>query len=71
MDKFFNCALTRATNQARRLFRDNTGKAAPGITFSLTGLGFAGLSCFMFLNASFNIQSSSFTTDLLKALPIF
>ncbi len=68
MAKFFNSALSQATNQARSLLKDNMGHATSGFVFSLTGLGFAGLACFMFLNAGFNIHSSSFGTDFLKAL---
>ena len=71
MAKFFNSPLSQATNQARSLRKDNMGHATSGFVFSLTGLGFAGLGSFMFLTAGFNIHSSSFGTDFLKALMIF
>ena len=70
MAKFFNSALSQATNQARSLLKDKMGHAMSGFVFSLTGLGFAGLGCLMFLDAGFNIHSSSFRTDFLKALTI-
>lgn len=71
MTKIFNHALVHAAAQSSRLFRDINGATAPGFGISLTGLGISGLACALLFNASFNVQSSSLGTDLLKALNLF
>jgi hypothetical protein len=71
MDNFFNRTVNHIANQVRFMRGDIQGTTAPGFCFSLSGLGIAGVACFMLLDLSFNIHSSTFADELLKALSLF
>ena len=71
MENFFNNVLSHATTQAYRLLANNEGQVAPGRVFSYTGLALAIVACLLFIDAGFNVQSSSFKHDFLLSIKFF
>ncbi len=71
MDKFFQNASSYAAMQACRLIGNNKGEIAPGRVFSFTGLALAIAACLLFIDAGFNVQSSTFKHDFLRAIKFF
>ncbi len=71
MDKLFNSASSYAAMQACRLIGNNKGEIAPGRVFSFTGLALAIAACLLFIDAGFNVQSSTFKHDFLRAIKFF
>ena len=68
MVKFVDALSHRGLALACRLHASQAGTIAPGVAFSLTGLGLAIIACLLFLDAGFNVRSSTFGADLLRAI---